>query len=264
MWFTETTDIRLGFIQKRVFMDIEKYFRSISSECEAMKNRVRMFIHDKHWQTDGEWKESVLRSIIRRSAPDSVTVGRGFVVAPTFISKQIDVLVYDKMLPVLYRDGDLAFVSPESCRAIVEVKSKIASRPQFLKPAEKLASDAARIREATGQDLFVGLFAYESSDAIVTNVLDHLLTAAAGDSRKIIDHVAAGSGGFTKYWRQNPVGGADMYNHWHRYELNNMAAGYFVHNLVIAVTHQAAVVCEDGWFPINGIEPHRVGRLAFN
>lgn len=244
-------------------MDIEAYFQSISSECETLKNRVRMFIDDGHWPTDGEWKESVLRSIIRRSAPDSVTIGRGFVVTPDWQSTQIDVLVYDNTLPVLYRDGDLAFVSPASCRAIIEVKSAIRSTAQLRDAAINLAACAANIREATQQDLFVGLFAYESHIAINGQVLDLLQNTAALDGRRIINHVVLSPSDFIKFWRRRPENGAAMYDNWHLYRLTNMAAGYFVHNLIGAVCRDPIAQRDDGWFPRNSKEVYLVNQLPF-
>ncbi|MBU8977509.1 hypothetical protein JI752_015265 [Lysobacter sp. MMG2] len=38
-------------------------FRSIKLEMDALKGRVRQLIDDKHWLTDGEWKETVLRTV---------------------------------------------------------------------------------------------------------------------------------------------------------------------------------------------------------
>jgi hypothetical protein len=61
-------------------MDELEYFRSITLELQALKNRVRHFIRDKHWLTDGEWKESVLRAVLRRHLPQSIGVGTGFVI----------------------------------------------------------------------------------------------------------------------------------------------------------------------------------------
>lgn len=72
-------------------MQTEQYFRSISTELDSLKNRVRHLINDQHWQTDGEWKESVLRTIIQRSAPLNMTVGRGFIVDRDRSSTQIDI-----------------------------------------------------------------------------------------------------------------------------------------------------------------------------
>ena len=122
-------------------MDLVQYFQSLTYECEVLKDRVRHLIDNAHWPTDGEWKESVLRSMIRRSAPESVTVGRGFVVHQEGCSSQIDVLIYDNSMPILYKDGDLVFITPSACRGIVEVKSNT-TLPAFRKAAVKLADNA--------------------------------------------------------------------------------------------------------------------------
>ena len=74
-------------------MNVPEYFESISLDLNALKNRVRNFISDAHWQTDGEWKESVLRNILRRHLPKNIEVGRGFIVRPEDCSTQIDVLI---------------------------------------------------------------------------------------------------------------------------------------------------------------------------
>ena len=109
-------------------MNLERYFRSLGSEVEALKSRVRDLKDSTHWLTDGEWKESVLRSVLRRNLPESVGVGRGFVVAEFQSSHQLDVLVYERSAPVLFRDGDLVFVTPDAVLGIIEVKSKVTSR----------------------------------------------------------------------------------------------------------------------------------------
>lgn len=76
-------------------MKLNEYFRSLSGECHALKDRVRHFINDAHWLTDGEGKESILRNLIGRNLPDTVRIGRGFVVSHEQVSTQIDVLFYD-------------------------------------------------------------------------------------------------------------------------------------------------------------------------
>jgi hypothetical protein len=106
-------------------MRLEAYLRSLTDETEALKNRVRYLIEDRHWQTDGEWKESVIRQILRRYLPNSVTVCRGFVVTATRSSRQLDILICDSSKPVLFRDGDLVFVAPDAVLGVIEVKSKL-------------------------------------------------------------------------------------------------------------------------------------------
>lgn len=41
-------------------------FRNITTEIEALKGRIRRLISNKHFPTDGEWKESVVRTMLRR------------------------------------------------------------------------------------------------------------------------------------------------------------------------------------------------------
>src|SRR5688572_11633847 len=103
-------------------MDPAEYFESLTSEMGALKNRVRQMIGDAHWQTDGEWKETVLRNVLRRHVPNNVGVGRGFVISPIRPSAQIDILLYDTGKPVLYRDGDLVVVTADAVLGLIEVK----------------------------------------------------------------------------------------------------------------------------------------------
>src|SRR5512147_173447 len=103
-------------------MNVQSHFRSLADELWALKNRVRNFIDDAHWLTDGEWKESVLRNILRRHMPASVGVGRGFVITPNSCSSQVDILIYDTSKPTLYKDGELVFVTADSVKAVIEVK----------------------------------------------------------------------------------------------------------------------------------------------
>jgi hypothetical protein len=126
-------------------MDVQAHFLSIASELEALRDRVRNFIQDNHWQTDGEWKESVLRTVLRRHVPSTYNVGRGFVITEGGCSDQIDVLIYDNSKPVLYKDGDLAFVTADAVRAIIEVKPT-ATMAKYRDAVNHLAKNAELIR----------------------------------------------------------------------------------------------------------------------
>lgn len=245
-------------------MNIEAYFKSISSECSTLKNRVRMLIEDNHWPTDGEWKESVLRSMIRRSAPENLTVGRGFVVDHDRCSTQIDVLVYDNTLPVLYKEGDLVFVTPSSCRAIIEVKSRLTAA-QFRSAAERLADDAEFIRpRGMGIPLFVGLFTYDIQAQGVTRFLQAVKESSNGNELRIIDHVALGESTFIKFWQRNPDGqNMKPYDHWHLYNLEQMSFGYFIHNLLAEVSRDPYARREPAWFPAQSKEANLVQVLHF-
>ena len=130
-------------------MDVAAHFRSLTGELEALRDRVRNFsVATPHWPTDGEWKESVLRAVLRSYLPAHIEALRGFVVTPEMGSGQIDVLLYDNRKPVLFRNGDLVFVTPDAVTGIIEVKSNIADRGALREALRSLADDAAMIRRA--------------------------------------------------------------------------------------------------------------------
>lgn len=244
-------------------MQIEEYFRSISTELDSLKNRVRHLINDQHWQTDGEWKESVLRTIIQRSAPLNMTVGRGFIVDRDRSSTQIDILIYDNSYPVLYKDGDLVFISPSACRAVIEVKTSV-TRTSFLRAAEKLGDVAELARESVSsrRQVFTGLFVYEEIQW--NGILAQLSDGAGGRHQRIIDHVSAGPSQFVKFWPRDPATGRPPYQQWHEYGLYQMAQGYFVHNLITHLAPNDEVRRESVWFPEQGKEVLLVGHLEFD
>jgi hypothetical protein len=237
-------------------MDTKEYFRSLTLECDALKNRVRNFIDNAHWLTDGEWKETVLRSIINRTISNTVSVGRGFIVKKNSCSTQIDVLIYDNTRPVLYRDGDLIFIPPISCKGIIEVKSNI-KKHSLKKILDTLSKNAEMVlKTEPNLDLFVGLFSYDSNynENNSDNILKALQKSANGSSEKIVNHLCLGKSIFAKYWDTNPVTSEEGYNSWHSYILRNNAIGYFLHNLMSHIANKNLIGNENVWFPEGGKE----------
>ena len=214
-------------------MQTEAYFQSLSAELLAVKDRVRHMISDRHWPTDGEWKESVLRTAIRRSAPTNVSVGRGFVISRDCQSPQIDILIHDNSHPVLYRDGDLVFVAPAACKAIIEVKSKV-TNAVLRNAAQGLSAIAEMIRGSRGGPRpFIGLFGYELSRVRSESAVATLADCAATNSHRVIDHVALGPSLFVKYWDHPPLEAPSQHRAWRSYHLPSMSAGYFIHDLLM-------------------------------
>ena len=235
-------------------MHIEDYFRSLSMELQTVKDRVRQMIAGGHWPTDGEWKESVLRTAIRRSAPTTVSVGRGFVISRDWQSPQIDILVHDNSHPVLYRDGDLVFVAPAACKAIVEVKSKV-TNTILAKAAQGLATTAEMIRGSRGgRRSFIGLFGYESAKMGSERAIAILADCAAANPHRVIDHVVLGPSLFIKYWEHPPLDAPADPRTWRSYDLPNMSVGYFIHNLLMHLSPEAERTEDGVWFPENSNE----------
>lgn len=238
-----------------ILMDIQDYFESLGQELGALKYRVRHLIADAHWQTDGEWKESVLRQVLRRHLPNSALVGRGFVVSRDSATRQIDILIHDGSKPVLFRDGDLVFVTPDAVLGIIEVKSRV-TPSRFADAARKVAQDIGLVRLHANIRAFAAIFAFEADDAEPNSYLEG--TARAADRwNDRLDFAAIGPDRFQKYWNENPLAPSHPYASWHSYDLPKMATGYFVHNVIDAVSPESVFSNNDVWFPTSGKELHR-------
>ncbi|HEX6037769.1 DUF6602 domain-containing protein, partial [Longimicrobium sp.] len=104
----------------------------------------------------------MLRAFIARHVPAHVHVGRGFVVTGGLCSTQIDVLLYDSRFPLLYREGDLVFATPDAVLGIIEVKTSADGRT-LPKTLRKLADNAALVHQGPRNPrrrLVTGVFAY--------------------------------------------------------------------------------------------------------
>lgn len=238
-------------------MDLRNYFESLGTEVDALKQRVRYLLADRHWQTDGEWKESVVRQVLRRHLPATALVGRGFVVTGESATHQVDILIHDASKPVLFRDGDLVFVTPDAVVGVIEVKSRVTSS-LFRDAARKLASDINLVRRHPNTQAFAALFAFEADD---TNSEAYLKGAVAAASRwdERLDFASIGPDRFLKYWHFDPTDETRMYESWHSYYLPGLASGYFIHNVVDAVSPESVFRNNEVWFPTSGKEPHRDG-----
>jgi hypothetical protein len=241
-------------------MDRENYFRALGHELAALKSRVRDMMERPHWLTDGEWKESVLRTVLRRNLPTTAIVGRGFVIADRFASHQLDILIHDASCPVLFRDGDLVFVTPDAVLGIIEVKSR-ATRQVYRESLEKLCADIGTIRRISPGTAFAAFFAFESEidgvDPILAETAD---VAKTWDER--LDFGACGESMLVRYWDLEPIHGRQFHRQWHAYDLPGMAAGYFIHNVIEAISPQSVSKNPALWFPLEGKEPYKVGSVA--
>jgi len=235
-----------------------EYYRSVTKEIDALKSRVRYLIAGSHWLTDGEWKESVLRAVLRRHMPPTVGIGRGFIVGPAEASAQIDVLLYDTRWPLLHQDGDLVFVTPDAVRGVIEVKATI-RRAELLKILEKLGDIAANFQ--FGPKVFVGLFGYESEPGPddFEFVLRTLQKASRGNANRVVNHVCAGTSLFVRYWEVNPLTD-EAINAWYSYTVSEIAAGYFLANTLEFAIGQPIRDNLWAWFPSSGKEIYKSGE----
>jgi hypothetical protein len=238
-----------------------RYFRSLTSELNSLKNRVRSFIRDRHWQTDGEWKESVLRTILRRHLPKSVEIGRGFVITDEGPSKQKDILIYDSTKPLLFQDGDLVFVTPDAVLGIIEVKTSLDA--SSLKTAvQNLSTNIQLIQsKSTGRRVF-GLFSYDDRTTDIEQTLKIIKDGVPGRSSRAIHCICLGKSKFIRFWHFDPVTGRSVINTWHGYNLKEKAPGYFIHNVIEEICPQSVEENKALWYPKEGKESFKVGEIA--
>ncbi len=232
-------------------MGQKEQFRRLALELESLKDRVRELLTDPHWLTDGEWKESVLRTILRRHLPKHLEPLRGFVTTGAESSSQIDVLIYDNRKPVLFRDNDLVFITPDAVAGIIEVKSAISSASAFAAALEPLAANIERVRSGRNTSAFAGLFAFDTElvgYSKLEELLKRLHEISAGKADRVINLVSLGSTVFVLHW-EGPESDGDGKKRWYGYNLPQMAPGYFISNIIHATVPDSVDRNPGAWFP---------------
>lgn len=132
------------------YRDLAEFFGSTAMTLKAQGQRVRNLIGEKHWQSDGSYKERLLKKAIREVVPSTLKVGDGFLIyrkdkeQENFeISRQIDILVYDdRYVAPIFRDDDFVVILAETALATIEVKSN------WGKGYSKLAEELEKIQIA--------------------------------------------------------------------------------------------------------------------
>jgi len=237
------------------------YFESLAAELDALKNRVRNFIQDRHWLTDGEWKESVLRAFLRRNLPKSVQIGRGFVITKREISKQVDIWIYDSTKPLLFQDGDLVFVPPDAVLGVIEVKTSLNST-SFKIAAEDLSAKSELIRSRSISSRVFGLFSYEDLTGDINDTLAIIKEVVNGQGSRIIDLICLGQSMFIRHWSEDPISENRLVSRWHAYRLERKASGYFIHNIIEAICPYSVSEHQELWYPREGKEQHKIGEIS--
>jgi len=225
----------------------------------GLRDRVRCFIHGGHWPTDGEWKETVLRSFLRKNLPQPLEVGRGFIIGKERASTQIDVLIYDSSKPVLFRDGDLVFITPDAARGIIEVKSSL-NNSTYRECVSKLTSTIEFIKFELRAYCFFGIFSFESSvDCDVA--LNQLQDSSRGDAKLIIRMVCLGDSDLILYWYHEPTHAGMGAARWHFYHTQDLAFGYFLHNCLEFASPRSTGENKELWFPSESKEIYKRGQI---
>jgi len=247
-------------------MNPEEFQKSITKELDTIKDRVRNLIGSSHWGEEGRYKEAILKNVIRRFLPTNLSIGTGFVIRKNNdepqVSKQIDIIIYDNTIPVLFSEGDFVITTYKNVRGIVEVKTKIR-----IGELQEIIQKAKENGELIGKNIFNGIFSYEFDDNIDSHTVDRALRGAKG----YVNHISLGPNVFIRFWKREdrnrlhpPVENCnnDFYN---IYSLDGLSFSYFISNLL-------ELTCSfnpnDRWwllYPIRGTkEIHRVRTICLD
>lgn len=151
----------------------EEFSKSLGSELQSIKNRVRYLIGDANWGEDGRYKEAILTNLLSRFLPKNISIGTGFVISSdkdgiTDCTDQIDIIIYDNSFPVFFKEGGFVILQPDSVRGIIEVKTKIHNKKKFNGALEKTLKNVDIIKNnmidhnSSVLHFFNGIFSYES------------------------------------------------------------------------------------------------------
>lgn len=113
--------------------EFTNFLSSYNKELLSKVSRLDELIGRDHWLSVGNYKESILRSLISNILPQKYEVSTGFILAcdregKVLKSKQMDIIIWDSVnYAPIFRDGDFVIVPPEACSAVVEIKGKLTS-----------------------------------------------------------------------------------------------------------------------------------------
>lgn len=270
----ETLQVNTTSFSNDMPQDILSFQKSITQELITIKNRVRNIIDDANWAEEGRYKEAILKKVISSFLPGNLSIATGFIVRNDdhfagqngMISTQLDLIVYDNAIPVVFKEGDFVIVLDNAVRGIIEVKSKIInhgvakhSLNSILAKFNDLRTFPALVPAPDRRKIFMGVFSYDYDGDFESDQVSTALAISTG----FVNHISLGQHKFIRFWRTthnlipplNAPGPCYI-----KYHIETLSFSYFISNLLHIVSNDDPG--ERYWFsfPINGTkERHRVG-----
>jgi hypothetical protein len=213
-----------------VTFNIPEFQKTIWAELNAVKDRVRNLIWSAHRWEEWRYKEKILQKVIRQYLPKDFSIWWGFIIEKIddeiHISSQQDIIVYNNTYPVVFCEGDFVITTPNSVKAIVEVKSKIADYSKFNDILSRFSWMDDFHNFGNRNDIFKWLFSYEST--LDFNTIENSINK---DNLKHLNHISFNNDYFMKY-RNND------WEFFNLYEINGYSFSYFLSNLL-------HIICDD-------------------
>lgn len=230
------------------------YHQSIRDELDSMKSRLRQLV--EHWPTDGASKETILRNVLRRHLPESLGIGRGFIVNEDEASSEIDILVVDRNKPCLLKEDELVIVTPDAVKAMIEVKTGLATATQIKKAVDRIGRNKRICVEFPGYCRpWAGLFVYEglyrrSEDLLrIVCQSQRAIDCVVYGPDTVVSVLRDGEGNKCSDDNENPI--------WVAHEMRKLAHAYFLGAILEAANVLPLDCGRRVWFPEEASRPMR-------
>jgi hypothetical protein len=227
--------------------NLKEFHISTTRELKSVENRVRNLIGRSNWGEEGRYKEAILRNIIRRFISPRYTVGTGFIVKSMNqemkCSSQIDILIFDSNFPILFSEGEFYIVTPNSVKAVIEVKTNL--RIQDLEIAVETLNNVGILldeNQLLNKPPFIGIFSFNGNYHL--DRLDTRITTKIKDgigNTCFINHISLNKDIFIKHWPLEEK--LSVYN------IKNLSFSFFISNLIHYVTDEHIENESLTWFP---------------
>lgn len=147
----------------------KRFLQAIGEEIVSKSQRIELLI--QHNTTKGNYREELLRGILKKYLPKKYEVATGFIEG---CKRQCDILIYDAQnFSPFFREGDLVVIPEKAVRAVIEVKSTLDSGQ--LQDAMDLLAEVARHRN-TPAPIFKGIFAFKKEIQSEKTIADAIAT----------------------------------------------------------------------------------------
>ena len=256
--------------------NMKLFHKSTTDELKVIKNRVRNLIGNRNWGEEGRYKEAILRSVIKRFLPQNFKIGTGFIIKrrendneinryDIDSSRQIDILIFDATRPILFSEGDFYIVTPNSVRAIIEVKTNIENQnlTEILERMNEMGefvnqsqSDQPTLIDETiieNQPIFNGIFSYEGYHNIINqqDVEDSIEVKIKEGARgtNYVNHISLNENIFIKNFGHRTSPGEYIFDIFSVYKIEDLSFSYFISNLLSYLVKRPITDESDLWFP---------------
>ena len=241
-------------------MDTIEFHKSTTKELLAIKDRVRNLVN--HWGEDGRHQEAVIKTMIQRFLPERFRIGTGFIVRQTRQrgnhqpSKQIDLIIYDTLFPILFKDNDFVILTADSVLGIIEVKANATNQglEQIVKKANANGKFIFDAKIDKTKPLFNGIFSYESTvsniDAISNNIKNPWDELGTDPNRQYfgVNHISLNQDWFYKFWEHEYSDGNLPH---YLYKIKELSFSFFISNLMDWIGGTSVIENSNLWFPID-------------